>query len=248
MRIPPLCCLCVALLLANKALGQAVGPDSSALAALGQRYAAARGAESRLYNGPAYAGYTAPFVKGQPFFESAAPQLATVDYDGNTYADVPLRYDLVLGQLVLQVPSGVTEMYLVNEKVARFALGGHTFVRLVADAAGSPAPTGYYDLLVEGPVRVLAARRKDVQTRATFEGMQGEISQIDEVFIYKDRRYYPVSKAKELLRLFPESKGPLRAYIRAQKLPFNAAGREPSIAAVVRYYATLAPPPAAGTP
>ena len=91
---------------------------------------------------------------------------------------MPLRYDLVLGQLVLRVPPGVTEMYLVNEKVVRFALGGHTFVRLVADSAGSPAPTGYYDLLVEGPMRVLAARHKDVQTRATLEGMQGEISQI----------------------------------------------------------------------
>ncbi|MFD1467693.1 hypothetical protein ACFQ48_05625 [Hymenobacter caeli] len=248
MKTPLLCCLCFALLLSNKALGQAVGPDSSALAALGQRYAAARGAESRLYNGPAYAGHIEPFVKGQPFFESSAAQPATVDYDGHTYTGVPLHYDLVLGQLVLQVPPGFTEMHLLNEKVARFTLAGHTFIRLVTDSAGASVPTGFYDLLVEGPVRVLAARRKNVQTRATFEGMQGEISQINEVFIYKDRQYYLVGNAKELLRLFPESKGALRAYIRAQKLTFKAASREPSIAAVVRYYATLAPPPAANTP
>ena len=55
-----------------------------------------------------------------------------------------------------------------------------------------------------------------------------------EVFLCKNRHYYPVSRAKELLRLFPESKGYLRAYVRAQKLTFKAASRELSIAAVVR--------------
>ncbi len=90
------------------------------------------------------------YVRGHPFFESAKAREGSITYGGATYAGGPLRSDLLRGQLVL-----AQLLQPVNEQVARFSLGGHTFVRLVADskATDSPLRTSLYDLLVDGPVR-----------------------------------------------------------------------------------------------
>lgn len=259
MRNRLLCYSCSLLLVLAGALesarAQAASPaDSGALATaagqLAQRYAAGRGYEARLYDGPEYVAYVKSYVEGHPFFESAATQPATIIYDGAAYPGVPLRYDLVRGQLVLPHPPSGLQLRLVNERVARFSVGGHTFVRLVADStagAESPIRTGFYDLLVEGPgVRLLAARRKNVQERTTAEGKVGEVSQKNDYFLEKDARYYPVASAKEVTRLLPESRAALRQYARTQKLRFRGASREPALMALLRYYATLPRPGSGG--
>lgn len=244
-----LCSVCASILLlglSGAARGQAA--DSSALTAtastLRQRYAAGRSFDSRLFNGPEYVEYVKSYVRGHPFFGSAEAQEGAITYGGATYAGVPLRYDLLRGQLVLSHPPSSQQLRLVNEQVARFSLSGHTFVRLVADstAQDSPLRTGFYDLLVEGPVRLLAARRKDLQERNTGEGQEGEISQKNEFFLEKDNRTYPVGSAKAVLRLLPESKAALRQYVRAQRLKFGDASREQSLVLLLKYYASLPRP------
>ncbi|MGI4887414.1 MAG: hypothetical protein ACRYFR_20845 [Janthinobacterium lividum] len=180
-------------------------------------------------------------TKGQPFFAANKVRTAAVTYGGHTYANVPLRYDLVRGQLVLTAPGGGREMTLLNEQVTRFVLDGHSFIRLAIDSIGNaPLRAGFYDLLVEGPVRLLALRRKTFQKRATNEGMESEITASDAYFVGKDRRYYPVDKAAELLRLFPDDKAALRDYIQNNHLNFKAESREQALVALVRYQATLA--------
>lgn len=234
------------LLVTGRSLAQTVSIDSGATATLlNQRYVQALGYESRLYNGPEYVNYVRNYINGHQFFETATEQEATVVYGGATYVGVPLRYDLIRDELVLKAPLGALSMQLVNEQVSRFTLDEHTFIRLVADSSSnSPVSTGYYDLLVDGPVRVLVSRRKGIQERSTSDGMTGEVTQKNELFISKDNHYYRVSKAKSVLALFPEHKGELRKFIRTKKLKFSAARRENAIADLVRYAATLAPPAA----
>jgi hypothetical protein len=232
------------LIWSNSSIAQTLSADSTALAttsgSLSQRYAQGLGFESRLYSGPEYVNYVKRYVTGHQFFESSEPQPAIVEYGGSTYTNVPLRYDLIRDLLVLQSPLGALNMQLVNEHVARFTIDEHTFIRLVADSSkDSPVSTGFYDLLVEGPTRVLAARRKSIQERSVAEGMVGEISQRDELFVFTGNRYYRVSSARAVLNLFPENKAALRKYIRTQKLKFSATQREATIAALVRYQATL---------
>lgn len=261
MRNRLLCYSCSLLLLllalpGHRARAQAAASpaDSGARATtasrLTQRYAASRGYEARLYDGPEYVAYVKSYVQGHPFFESAAARPATIVYDGATYPNVPLRYDLVRGQLVLAHPPSGLELRLVNEKVARFSVGGHTFVRLVADStagADSPIRTGFYDILVEGQgLRLLASRRKNVQERNAAEGKVGEVSQKNDYFLQQNARYYPVTSAKEVTRLFPASKAALRQFARTQKLTFRGASREPSLVALTQYLTTLPRPGGGG--
>lgn len=242
---------CVGLLAASPRAGaQRLSADSSASAAtsarLRQHYTAGLGYEARLYNGPEYVNYVRRHVKGHQFFASNEPQPTTLEYGGATYSNVPLRYDIVQNRLVLKAPQSALDMVLVSENVSRFVTQGHTFIRLVATAPaeGGLEFTGYYDLLVDGPVRLLALRKKELQERTSTSGLEGEIRQKDGFYIYSAGRYHKAGKASTAVAVFPESKAELRKYIRTQKLKFGDDTREKSLVALVRYYATL-PRPAA---
>lgn len=233
--------------LGQRVMGQSTRADSSLLVAakrsLNHHYTSTLGDESRLYNGPEYISYVRHNTQGHRFFGPDTAQAAAITYGGHTYANVPLRYDLVRGQLVVTAPGGALTLLLVNEQVTRFAMGGHSFVRLVADSSGSsPVRTGYYDLLVDGPVQLLAARHKTYLNRPRAEGVESTITASNNYFLCKEHRYYPVNKAGELLRLFPEKRVALRQYIKSNGLKFNLDKREQALVALVRYQATLAGP------
>ena len=235
------------LLLRLPTLGQTAAPDTSLSAAttgMRQQYARALRDESSLYSGPAYVNYVRPGTKGHRFFESAEDQPATITYGGVTYRGVRARYDLVRDQLVLSAQSGTLDLSLVNEQVARFTLAGHTFVRLVGDSAvGLPERPTFYDLLVPGPVRLLAAYRKKYS-----EGLEGsrivsDITARTDYFIQQGARSYPVSKLGDVLRLFPKQRAALRDYAQANDLHFDEDGRAAALVALVRQQATLSAAP-----
>ncbi|RZK61394.1 MAG: hypothetical protein EOO59_05175 [Hymenobacter sp.] len=235
----------IALLAAHRAPAQQPGADSSLVAAarraLTQRYATGLGENVRLYNGPEYVSYVRRDTQGHRFFGTDAPQPATITYAGRTYAGVPLRYDLVRRQLVLRAPGGGLEMSLIDEQVARFEVGGHTFLHLQADSARQlPAGPGFYDLLVDGPVRLLGVHRKTLQKRSTGTENISEITARDEYFVERARRYYPVGKLGAVLHLFPENKAALRRFSKEHHLKFSVAAREQALVALLRYQATLA--------
>ncbi|TGE27636.1 hypothetical protein [Hymenobacter metallicola] len=238
--------ICLGLLLPGagawaQALSAAAPAAATTMAGLRQHYAAALGYESRLYNGPEYVNYVKRFIVGHPFFGSVQPLAATVEYAGSTYHGVPLRYDIVLDELVLNAPQGALTMLLIKDKVRAFTLDGHRFIHLSStDSAQSlPGRPGFYELLVDGPVQLLALRRKDLQERASAGVLEGEITEKDEFFLRAKGRYHKAGKASTVLAALPEQKAALRKYIRAEKLRFGAAQREKSLTALVRHAATL---------
>jgi hypothetical protein len=241
--------LLLALGFGRPVLGQAAAPsarpDSTLVAvatrSLGQQYAAGVGYESGLYNGPLYTDYVPPGTQGHRFFGPAAPQPASLTYAGHAYEGVPLRYDLLRDQLVLTASTGNQEMTLVPELVSGFVLDGHVFTHVSVDSsAGSPVRAGFYEVLVAGPVRLLAAHHKALQKRSSAGRVESEITASNAYFVEKNGQYYAVEKAGALLGLFPEHKAALRQYSRTNHLSFRPDARAEALAALVRYEATLA--------
>ncbi|QIX61338.1 hypothetical protein HER32_09150 [Hymenobacter sp. BT18] len=234
------------LLPAGFALGQTASAAPSevppVLRTLRQHYEAGLDFDSQLYNGQEYVNYVRSYIKGHAFFDSADPQPGTVEYGGGTYS-VPLRYDIVREVLVLKAPLGALTLQLINERVTRFSLGSHSFIRLVADSSrAAPIRTGFYEVLIDGSVQLLAAHRKNLQQRSVAGGMEGEITQKDEFFVRQGTELHSVGKAKSVLALFPESKARLREYIKTRKLQFSSTRRQEALTALLQYYATLPVP------
>jgi hypothetical protein len=224
------------------ARGQGVTYDAAATAAVGraaQRYAASMQAESHLLNGREYVNPAPTYVVGQPFFESSRPQRGTITYDGNYFERVPLLYEQAQDQVVLFDSVRNVNIQLVSDKVADFTLGSHRFLRVRADSAAA-LPTGFYELLVDGPARLLARRTKTATKVVSGQGITGEYEPTIRFFVQRQNRYYPVAKLGQVLAVLPDKKSELQQFARSKQLKFKDASREASLAQLLQHYAELA--------
>ncbi len=228
------------------AMGQQAAPAAlaTAVAAAQRQYAAAFAGHSELYNGPEYRDYAKRYHQqtGHQFFLAAEPQPGGIFYNGHDFKDIRLAYDVVLDQVVLMTPQSPLTLRLINEKVREFSISGHRFVRLTADStAGSAIRTGYYEVLLDGPVQVLARRVKTQQEHLSQSYIDVEFFPADKLFIRKAGQYYPVGSKAAAMRLLADRGKQLQQYAQEHKLRFKKAQREASVLALAAYYGSLPP-------
>ena len=231
--------LSLALRLPAAAQAPDTAATTAAVAAAGRTYAAALGTDRMLYDGPEYVDYTTPGTRGHQFFEQSQAQTGSVAYRGGTFVDVPLGYDLLRDELLLFYPSLTATIVLPAAHVAGFTLGSRRFVRLVGDTLAGALPTGYYELLAEGPVRLLARHRKLVHQTIISQALTLEYQQADELFVRTPTTTAAVTSLKKLLALLPAHQTELQRYARQQHLSFKPTDRAASAGQLLRYYYSL---------
>jgi len=222
-----------------QAVADSSGMDTATLAAH-EVYGRTVRPESVLFNGPEYVDYVKPGTIGHPFFLEALPQTGSIVYRQAAFGEVPLRYDLVLDQVVMTYPGQTAVISLVPEYIESFALGSHQFVRLRADSAtGRVLLTGFYEMLQPGPVTLLARHTKRIQQTFVQQTLRFEYRQTDQLFVRTASGAAEVGSLKGLLALLPAHKAEAQRYARQHSLRFGAAQREASALEVLRYYYTL---------
>ncbi|WP_157807413.1 hypothetical protein [Hymenobacter chitinivorans] len=156
------------------------------------------------------------------------------------YKNIPLQYDIRYDQLVLRFPQSPYQLRLHNEKVGYFTVNQHRFVRV---AATTPAPgvlvPGFYDVLYEGRLRLLAKRVKKTQETLSSGGIELAFLESNRYFLEKDGKTFPVSGKGDLLAALADKKKELRQYVSAQKLKFSKGKQEASLVKMAQYYDTL---------
>ena len=230
---------------ARLALGQDTAADArlaASVAAAQRQYADSFIGNPQLFNGPEYVDYGLRYRNrtGHQFFLSPDKQNGSVFYNGHYFAQVRLAYDVVRDQVVMPQPTSPLTFRLINERVRAFTLGEHRFVRLVADSsAGNAIRTGYYEVLVDGPVRVVAKRTKYLQERVIRGGVDVEFTSANKLFVQKAGAYYPVNNKGAAVRLFADRGQEVQQYIQGQRLKFRKAQFEDATVQLARYYSTL---------
>lgn len=212
------------------------------IALIEQRYAAAFPNHPQLYNGPEYVNYALRYSvrTGHQFFLWPEKQPGSVDYNGKHFSDLSLAYDIVLDQLVLPFPNSPFMLRLLNENMSSFTINDHYFVRVVADSAkDSPITTGYYEILNDGRVQVLAKRSKRLQEQIRQSKLAVEFSLTDKLFLAKGGNYYPVSTKRATLRVFSDRAKELQTYIQVQNLKFSKTQLEVTLVELANQYNTL---------
>lgn len=220
------------------ASAQVPAPDSSSLTGAvsyaTRLYTEAFGRNTHLLNGSEYVAYGGEGYAGHPFFGSDAPKEGSLFYDGFFYPRIELLYDIKLDQLIVQPPGARGPISLASPRVRQFELYHRTFVYLAA-AAAPPAGAGFYDLLQDGKVRLLAKRRKTLLETTTKTGKEGQFTQHDELFVQEGASFHPVSSAKQIPDLLPAQRDALRQYARRHQ----SDTPESAIIALVGYYNSL---------
>src|SRR3569833_1134939 len=102
LRISLLCF--ISALFASSSFAQVNTVDSASMQLASANFYKAIGQESRLYNGHEYLSYD-PRIKGNALFPNDAKTWATgdVNYDGFTYSNVPMMYDIVKDAVVVML-------------------------------------------------------------------------------------------------------------------------------------------------
>ncbi|WP_162052808.1 hypothetical protein [Pontibacter pamirensis] len=202
-------------------------------------YEEAVGVQTHLYNGTEYVDYKKPHFEGDQFFISKAVVRGNVFYDGAWYKQVPLLYDVVTDEVILPHNSSGLMLKLINGKVDTFQLHGHTFVHHKADSAGQNIlQPGFYDLMYSQDTQFLVKRIKEMQDRATPDGMEGEFRMVDKFYIRKDGQFHQVNSKRSVYKVFKDKKRQLQKYASAQRFKFRKQ-REEAILALTRYYDSL---------
>jgi hypothetical protein len=229
------------------AMGQSAptnaSPVSASIDQLQKQYAQSFPVHSQLFNGPEYVDYAKRYQKniGHQFFLSPEQAQGSVFYNDHYFPGLPLVYDIVLEQIILQQPGSPLRLRLVNEKVRSFSLADHHFIRVEADSAtGDVIRTGFYEVLVDSTVQVLAKRSKQQKERINEGKTRLEFTPADKLFLKKAGTYYSINSRGALTRLLADRGKEVQQYIRANKLKFRKGTREADIVQLTRYYNGLA--------
>jgi hypothetical protein len=200
-----------------------------------QRYRDAAGSNLLLYKGAEYTSFY-PNTTGTPFFGTDSLQSGTVSYDGIVYPNLPLKYDLVNNDLLLQAPQNLL-IKLAPEKVDSFHIGNHVFVRLQNDSSTQHVPAGFHERLYDGSITAWQKQRKQ-PVRGFLAEDPEHFVQYDTYYIEQEGRFYTIADEKDLLRLFGTQRNAVKKYLRKERLRFKKEPRL-TIATAAAYYDSL---------
>ena len=194
------------------------------------KYHQTRGEHSALYNGGRHEGYQ--FVEGHPYFSGKEWRKGSVTYQGVRYTNIPMLFNLVTEEVVVQYADGFHSISLLPEYVSDFSIDENRFVAL----SDSSLPTrGIYQKLFEGKMAVLAKRTKFLEENIINQKLYRKFIERNQYYILKDRTYYEVDGEKALLAFFPGRKREVREFLHKNKIRYRK-NPEAAIVTVARQF------------
>jgi len=193
------------------------------------------GEESPLYNGSEYIEYAYTLQEGHPFFQVVNFINGNVNVDGMIFHDVPMLYDIVKDQLIIQDFQKVYKINLPADRVRQFFLLGHLFVHL---NASDQVKTGFYDQLYKGKISLFAKREKKILEKYSNIQISKVVISQNVYYIKKDGVYYTIKNKSSLFSALKSKKKEVQQYLKANDIKFK---REPERAMImaVKYYDQL---------
>ena len=214
------CFILLAFTLLQNAAGQLVVSDSDiqkAASNIIDVYYHALGNQSPLYNGSEYIEFASTLQEGHPFFETNVFVNGSIRLDGMEFLDVPMLYDLVKDQVIIQHFGKVYKINLPAEKIERFTLSGHSFIRILQDSSHQ-LKTGFYDKLYNGKIMVLARREKKIRENVQIDNI---VDQKNFYYIKKNGIYYALKNMRTLLGILKNKKKEIQKYLNKNKVKYK---------------------------
>jgi hypothetical protein len=192
--------------------------------------------QSRLYNGTEYRDYLAREDE-HPYYGVDDWSFGDIVYDDETYRHVPVFYDLSRDRLITEHAMSGSKIELIANKVSRFSIDEHQFVRLMRDE-GKVIVEGFYEQLYAGKIAVYARREKILTERAESSRMTYSFEEKNRIYIYKDGVYHHVKSKGSVLKILREHQPELKAMLKKENIRFKS-NKEQAIARMAKEYDQL---------
>ncbi|WP_295721189.1 hypothetical protein [Mucilaginibacter sp.] len=197
------------------------------------------GEQSRLYNGLVYDSYDSS-IKGNAYLDDIDGwRSGSVAYDGQTFENVPMIYDLYTDQLVVLLYNHASPFALIPNKVSSFDLHARHFIRVAGTNTG--IKSGFYEQLYGGRSQALKKVEKVIKSTSASTGRERYFTLLNETpdyFIKKGNTYYKVNSQGAVLNLFVDKKKELKQYIKDKHIQFDGLF-ELALTSVAKYYDSL---------
>lgn len=193
--------------------------------------------DAPVYNGRLYHPFGTLNDNGHTFFLSDKYVSGTIIYDGFSFSGLNIRYDILRDQLVLLNPDQTAAILVIKAHVDSFYLHNHRYIHLKPnskDVRNFPAP-GYYDVLYDGKVTLLAKRIKAVSEKITPTRVEKTVSQEDNYFLLKNSEYSALRNKKILLKLLQSTQIENQQFMRENKLDFKK-DKENAMVRLVKFH------------
>lgn len=191
-----------------------------------------------VYNGVEYLYYTFK-MEGDPYFITGNFSNGWVNYSGRKYDSLSLMYDVARNQLVILSHDKESRIVLQSEFVDSFNLLGHTFINLTEDHKQNLYNTGFYDMIYNGKIQLVARRIKTMDSPIKGDLIVRVFSIRDRFYVRKNGLYYLVNSKKDVYHLFHDKIHEIKKLMRKQHLKFRRKNFEQTMVKVTALYDQL---------
>jgi len=229
--------LCVSFA-ARPAFSQGTASDSLSAAQVKnvvQLYKTYTDGNAPIYNGSEYVYYIFQ-MSGNPFFNLGDTSVNWVSYSGEMYQPLSILYDIQRNQVVVLLPDSVSRIVLHDELVDSFGVSNNTFIKLAEDHRQNLYTSGFYEILHNGHVQLLALRTKTLGDLVEATFAEAIFSEKDRYYIHKNNLYYMVDNQKDVFRVFSDKRHELKKFLRKQHLKMRGKNFEDALIQATAWY------------
>lgn len=157
---------------------------------------------SGLYNGVVYIEKHRMRDKKQKFFDTTEFLKGTIDYDGQLYFDVPMKYDVNEDQVLIRLNR---VLLLKKSKIKSFSINGHQFEKLEQPEAGKLPINGFFEVLFEKEsFKLIKKHKKEVREKYGDKLVFHEFVDKNEYFLFYQNQYHGISSRGDVVKVFPD--------------------------------------------
>ncbi|GAA4272169.1 hypothetical protein U6A24_11735 [Aquimarina gracilis] len=179
-----------------------------------------------LFNGKKYidTDINKIFANRHPFFLSDKVLLGTIIYKGQTYYDIPLKYNLETDNLLvsLKSKSSTAILELIKSNISHFEIEGFEFRSLKNIGNTKEITRGFYQIVYENSDMTLYKKLKK-NRKKRIEDLGGSkiyfefIKEYTYILFY-DSTYHVVKSKNDIIEIFPDTKQDVKLYYGNNKI------------------------------
>lgn len=203
--------------------------------AANELYVESMGKYNGLYNGIRYVVFPYP-LEGHAFWRTPGASIGDIVYDGLSYKNVRLLYELISDAVVINMDTEYVQLH--GDLVNKFSILGHLFINISKDSADTfSLSPGFYDLLYNGTkIKVLGKYSKNIQEEDIMNEKKHVVHTKDKYYMKIGGKYEAVDNEHSVIRLFDNEE--VTQFIKKNGINFKS-NKDSALVNIAAYYEQL---------
>ncbi|MDT0607748.1 hypothetical protein [Croceitalea rosinachiae] len=166
-----------------------------------------------LYQGIVYSEKYRTINEETQFFKTSRFLSGSVNYEGQDYYDLDLKYDVYDDKVLLKLATSVGggTLQLFSDRLNSFVIDGHNFIKILPKDTPQINLYGFYEVSMSGTYFTLFTKltkksfQRNDRSSIYYEFVPGK----SEYVLLYDGAYHVIGSKKDVTKLFPNQKKPI---------------------------------------